>query len=159
MTAQNLKIVWIKKATFYLDNLKFCAVKKNYNICNDIARKYERLLCSAINKRNKELQHFSKELTLYKNFLSKQLSIIDYYILTKSITSHNKKSPQKSLYTQQKSFLHWQGISTYQYSQLAKLFLISRNMNYPRKNLIYLTKIYTFSPTRRNSKIRNLHHL
>ena len=102
---------------------------------------------------------FQKNSLYAKIFLSKQLSIIDYYILTKSITSHNKKSPQKSLYTQQKSFLHWQGVSTYQYSQLTKLFLISRNMNYPRKNLIYLKKIYTFSPTRRNSKIRNLHHL
>ena len=33
---------------------------------------------------------------------SKQLSIIDFYILTKSITSNNKKSLQKSLYPQQK---------------------------------------------------------
>ena len=31
-----------------------------------------------------------------------QLSTTDFYILTKSITSHNKKSLQKSLYTQQK---------------------------------------------------------
>ena len=59
------------------------------------------LLCSAINKRNKE-QRFSNELSLSKNFLSKQLSTIDFYILTKSITSHNKKLLQKSLYTQQK---------------------------------------------------------
>ena len=61
-----------------------------------------RLLCSAINKRNKELQHLSKELSLSVNFLSTQLSTIDFYILTKSITSYNKKSLQKSLYTQQK---------------------------------------------------------
>ena len=63
----------------------------------------KRLLRSTINKPNKELQHFSKDLSLSKNVLSKQLSTIDYYILTKSITSHNKKSLQKSLYyTQQK---------------------------------------------------------
>ena len=62
----------------------------------------KRLLCSAINKRNKELQHLSKELSLSKNFLSTQLSTIDFYILTKSITLYNKKSLQKSLYTQQK---------------------------------------------------------
>ena len=31
-----------------------------------------------------------------------QLSTIDFYILTNSITSYNKKSLQKSLYTQQK---------------------------------------------------------
>ena len=36
------------------------------------------------------------------NFLSTQLSTIDFYILTKSITLYNKKSLQKSLYTQQK---------------------------------------------------------
>ena len=58
----------------------------------------KRLLCTAFNKRNKELKHPSKELSLSKNFLSKQLSAIDFSILTKSIRSHNKKS----LYTQQK---------------------------------------------------------
>ena len=62
----------------------------------------KRLLCSAINKHNKELQHVSKDLSLSKNFLSKQLSTIDFYILTKSIKSHSKKSLQKSLYIQQK---------------------------------------------------------
>ena len=62
----------------------------------------KRLLCSAINKRNKQLQHLSKELSLSENFLSTQLSTIDFYILTKSITWYNKKSQQKSLYTQQK---------------------------------------------------------
>ena len=45
------------------------------------------LLCSAINKRNKELQHLSKELSLSENVLCTQLSSIDFYILTKSITS------------------------------------------------------------------------
>ena len=59
----------------------------------------KRLLHIAINRRNKKLQHFSKELSLSENFLSKQLSTIDFYILTKYITSHNKKSLQKSLYT------------------------------------------------------------
>ena len=62
----------------------------------------KRLLRSAINKRNKELQHLSKELSLSENFLFTQLSTIDFYILTKSITSYNKKSLQKSLHTQQK---------------------------------------------------------
>ena len=56
----------------------------------------------AIDKRNKELQYLSKELSICVNFLSTQLSTIDFYILTNSITSYNKKSPQKSLYTQQK---------------------------------------------------------
>ena len=62
----------------------------------------KRLLCSAINKHNKELQHLSKELSLSINFLSTQLSTIDFYIHTKSITSYNKKSLQKSFYSQQK---------------------------------------------------------
>ena len=62
----------------------------------------KRLINSGIKKRNKELQHVSKELSLSENFLSKQLSAIDFYILTKSVTSHNKKSLLKSLYTQQK---------------------------------------------------------
>ena len=52
--------------------------------------------------RNKELQHFSKELSLSKNFLSTQLSTIDFYILAKSIKSYKKKSQPKSSYTQQK---------------------------------------------------------
>ena len=65
----------------------------------------KRLLCSAISKRNKELQNLSKELSLSENFLSTQLSTTDFYILTKSITSYNKKSLQKSLNTQQKKVI------------------------------------------------------
>ena len=89
----------------------------------------KRFLRSVINKRNRELQHISKELSLSENFLSIQLSTIDFYILTKSITSSNKKSLQKSLYTQQKSYFHWRGIETYLHAQLTKLLLISQNMN------------------------------
>ena len=65
----------------------------------------KRLLRSAINKRNKELQHLSKELSLSENFLCTQLSTILFYILTKSITSYNKKSLQKSLNTQQQKVI------------------------------------------------------
>ena len=57
----------------------------------------KRLIRSAINKRNKELQHLSKELSLSENFLSTQLSTINFYILTKSVTSYNKKSLQRLL--------------------------------------------------------------
>ena len=38
----------------------------------------KRLLRSTINNHNKELQHFSKELSLLKNILPKQLSTIDF---------------------------------------------------------------------------------
>ena len=55
----------------------------------------KRLLRSAINEGNEELQHFSKELSLSVNVLSTQVSTIDFYILTKSITSYNKKSLKK----------------------------------------------------------------
>ena len=44
---------------------------------------HKRLLSSAINKHNKELQHLSKELSLSEKILSTQLSTIDFYILTK----------------------------------------------------------------------------
>ena len=119
---------------------KFLIIKLP-NVSNkDAVSIRKRLLRSAINKRNKELQHASKDLSLSEKFLSKQLSTIDFYILTKSITSHNKKLLLKSLYTQQKSYHHSQRIAAYLYSQLTKLLLTSRNMNYPRNNL--------FNPTR-----------
>ena len=62
----------------------------------------KRIFRSGINQRNKELQHLSKELSRTENLLSTQLSTTDFYILTKSITSYNKKSLKKSLHTQQK---------------------------------------------------------
>ena len=43
-------------------------------------------------KNNKELQDTSKESNRNKLFLSKQLSFIDFYIINKSTTSHNKKT-------------------------------------------------------------------
>ena len=62
----------------------------------------KRLLRCAINKRNKELHHVSKEFSQSETFLFKQLSTIDFYIIKQSIRFHNKKSPQKSLNTHQK---------------------------------------------------------
>ena len=71
------------------------------NVLNkDVSSIHKRLLRSAINKRIKELQHVLKELSISENFLSKQLSTIDFYILKKSTMSYNNKSLQKSLYTQ-----------------------------------------------------------
>ena len=63
---------------------------------------HKRLLRSAINKHDKELQHVLKELSIFKNLSSKQLSTTDFYILKKSIISHNNMLLQKSLYTQHK---------------------------------------------------------
>ena len=82
------------------------------NVSNKDVLPIRKRLLGAINKRNKELQHLSKELSLSENFLSTQLSTIDFYILTKSITSYNKKPLQKSLYTQQKKLFYWRGIAT-----------------------------------------------
>ena len=109
-----------------------------------------------VNKRNKELQHLTKEVSLSKNILSTWLSTIDLYILTRSITSYSK-SLQKSLYTRQKSYFHCQGIATYPYSQLTKLLLTSHNVNYPRKNLIYLKQVYIFQSNQ--IKFQNLKSL
>ena len=51
----------------------------------------------------------------------------------------------KNRYTlNKKIYLYWRGIETYLYSQLTKLLLISRNINNPRKNLIYLKQVHTF---------------
>ena len=72
-----------------VSNKKFLSIRK-------------RLLRSAINECNKELQHVPKELSQTETFLSKQLSTIDFYILNRSITCHNKKSLQKSLNPQHK---------------------------------------------------------
>ena len=82
--------------------LKFL-IFKLLNVSNkDTLSICERLLLCAINKYNKELLHFLEKLSLSENFLSKQTSTIYFYMLTKCITSHNKKSVQKSLYFQQK---------------------------------------------------------
>ena len=62
----------------------------------------KRLLRCNIKKLNKELRDLSKELSLSENLLCTQLSTIEFYILTKYKTLHNKKLLQKSLCTQQK---------------------------------------------------------
>ena len=62
----------------------------------------KRLLRNAVSKRKKELQHVLKELSISENFLSKQLSTTDFYILKKSTISYNNKSLQNSLHIQQK---------------------------------------------------------
>ena len=136
----------------FLNNCKQIGVYPKFlifklrNVSNkDVISIRKRLLRRAINKRNKELQHVSKDLSLSENFLSKQLSIIHFYILTKSLTSHNKKSLLESLYIlNRKSYHHSRRIAAYLYLQVTKLLLTSHNMNYHRKNLTYLKQVYTF---------------
>ena len=81
----------------FLNNCKQLGVYPKFlifklpNVSNkDALSVRKRLLRSAISKRNKELQHFSKELGLSENFFCTQLSTIDFYILTKSITSYKR---------------------------------------------------------------------
>ena len=138
----------------YLNNCKQLSVYPKFLLFKlpNVSNKYalsirKRLLRRTINKRNKGLKRLSKELSLSENFLSTQLSTTDLYILTKSITSYNKKSLQKSLseiVINKNCYFHWRQIATYLYSQLKNLLVISRNINYPRKNLIYLKQVYTF---------------
>ena len=72
----------------FLNNCKQLGVYPKFlifklpNVSNEDAVSIrKRLLRSAINKHNKELQHVSKDLSLSENFLSEQLSTIDFYIL------------------------------------------------------------------------------
>ena len=98
-----------KKLKYKQDKLKQLGVYPKFlifklpNVSNKNALKMrKRLLRSAINKRNKEFQHVSKQRSQSETFLSKELSTIDFYILNRSITSHNKTSLQKPLNTQHK---------------------------------------------------------
>ena len=72
----------------FLNNCKQLCVYPKFlifklpNVSNkDVLSIRKRLLRSAINKRNKKLQHLSKELTLTENFSSTQLSTTDFNIL------------------------------------------------------------------------------
>ena len=99
---------------------------------------------SAINKRNKEHQHLSKELSLSENFSSTQLSTIDFNILTKSITLYNKKLLQKLLHTQQKKLSSLMRDCNLRISTANETITNLTQYDYPRKNLIYLKQVYTF---------------
>ena len=71
----------------FLNNCKQLSVYSKFLIFKlpNVSNKYassirKRLFRSDINKRNKELQHLSKELSLSENVLSTKLSTIDFYI-------------------------------------------------------------------------------
>ena len=91
----------------FLNNCKQLDVYPKFLIFKlpNVSNKDASLVRSAINNRNKKLQPVLKERTISENFVSKQLSTIDFYILKRSITSHNKKLLQKSLYTQHKKII------------------------------------------------------
>ena len=115
------------------------------NGCNkDALSIRKRLLRRANNNRDKDLQHFQKNSVYLKTFY------LNSFLLLTSTSFQNLYhcitwNRCRNCYTlNTNSYLHWRGIGTYLYSQLMKLLLISRNMNYPRKNLIYLKQVYTF---------------
>ena len=91
----------------FLNNCKQLDVYPKFLIFKlpNVSNKDASLVRSAINNRNKKLQPVLKERTISENFVSKQLSTIDFYILKRSITSHNKKLLQKSLYIQHKKII------------------------------------------------------
>ena len=77
--------------------------KKLLNVSNqNTSPILKMLLCSAVNKYNKEFQHTSKELIRAK-FLSSQLFFIDFYIFNRFIMSSKESAIQKTLNIQKKN--------------------------------------------------------
>ena len=84
---------------------KFITFKLS-NVSNKGASIRAGLFRSAINKRNNELQHLSKERILSELFLlSKQIFTIELHILNKSIALQNTKLLQKLSYIQEKKII------------------------------------------------------
>ena len=84
---------------------KFLTFKLS-NVSNKGASIRAELFRSAINKRNNELQHLSKERILSELFLlSKQIFTIELHILNKSIALQNTKLLQKLSYIQEKKII------------------------------------------------------
>ena len=83
------------------------------------------------------------------SFYPKTFYLHSFLLLTstslQNLWDHIIRNRCRNRYTlNKKNYLHWVGIETYLYSQLTKLSLISHNMYYPAKNLIYLKQVYTF---------------
>ena len=99
----------------------------------------------------KTMYQFVKE-----SFVAPSINVIKNYNMFQKISVYPKTSYlnnfllststflQNRYILKRKSCLHSRGIPAYLYSQLTKLLLTSRNMNYPKKNLIYLKQVYTF---------------
>ena len=87
-----------------------CLIIKLPNVSNkDASSIRKRLLRSTINNRNKKLQHGLKKLSISENFVSKQLSTIDFYILKKSITSQ-EITAEIVIYSTQKIIITDEGL-------------------------------------------------
>ena len=86
--------------------------------------------------------------TIQKNSVYPKTFYLNRFLVLTSLQNlydHITRNRCRNRYTpNKKSYLHWRGTATYLYSQLTKLLLISRNMNYSRKNVIYLKQVYIF---------------
>ena len=77
-----------------------------------------------------------------ETFLSKQISATDFYILNRCITSHNKKLLQKLLNTQHKNLSSLsRNCSLHTFASNETIANLTQ-INYPRKNPIYLKQVY-----------------
>ena len=112
------------------------------------------LLGSAINKRNKELQHFSKELSLSKKVLSKQLSTTDFTSLENLYHRITRYCCRNRFTRNKKSYLQWQGIATYLYSQETIINLRQYELSQEESGLLKADLYFSIQPDKiRKSEI------
>ena len=84
-----------------------------------------------------------EQVGVYLKFLTFKLSNVSNKDVS-SIRKRLQKLLQQKKLLNRKNYHHWRGVVAYLYSQLSKLLLTSHNLNYPRKNPIYLKQVYTF---------------
>ena len=87
---------------------------------------------------------FQKNSVYWKKFYLHSFLLLTFTSLQNQSHRITRNHCRNRYTLNKKSYLYWQVIATYLHSELLKLLLISRNMNYPRKNLIYLKQAYTF---------------
>ena len=87
---------------------------------------------------------FQKNSVYWKTFYLNSFLLLTFISLQNRYHNITRNRSRNHYTLDKKSYLHWRGIATYLYWQLTKLLLISHNMNYPKKNLIYLKQVYTF---------------
>ena len=158
-------------AIFFETILSFVLSRKIIHIYNDIARTYGNVRIKDF-RRYEKLEYKKNKLKLDIDFLNncKQLGMCLKFLIFKLLNVSNKDAVsicktllrstinKRKIYniaqqevaakivmysTKRVIFTH-EGFAAYLYSQLTTLLLISCNMNYLRKNLIYLKQVYTF---------------
>ena len=92
----------------------------------------------------KNFNIFQKNSVYPKTFCRNSLLLLTSLFLQNLLHRTMKNRCRNCYILNGKSYLHWRGIATYLYSQVAKLLLTSCNKNCPKKNLMYLKQVYTF---------------